>query len=295
MLGHALPPAKKNLQKQTRLYFEKWMKYLKEHDHVVGYDDNNVFSGVTLDQIPQFEKCYNINVDIFELTEKETSEKLDEYDVAAQHHPISVSICSNVEDFATPCCIVDSHIDTLVQKMVEYMVKVANRGEELVKKKFDYVLKDLEDMIMDSPTELCRKSYNDRRDILTEGDESWEEDDAYRTRPSDPTADELIKKLGQLKEKFESYCKQMMCLGFNSSKYDMNLVKSHRAKHLHMEKDNVFTVKQNNQYACLANSTLKFLDITSNLLPGINYANFFLKPTMLKRTKDIFLTIGLMI
>ena len=31
---------RKKLQKQTRLDFEKWMKYLKEHDHVVGYDDN---------------------------------------------------------------------------------------------------------------------------------------------------------------------------------------------------------------------------------------------------------------
>ena len=104
---------------------------------------------------------------------------------------------------------------------------------------------------------------------MTEGDESSEEDlffgcnDAHRTRPSDPTADELIKKLSQLKEEFESYDKQMICLGFNSSKYDMNLVKYHWAKHLHMEKDNVFTVKRNNEYACLANSTLKFLDITS--------------------------------
>ena len=155
------------------------------------------------------------------------------------------------------------------------MVKIANRGEELAKKKYDYVLKDLEDMIKDPPTELCRKSYNDRSDVLTEGDESWEEDDAHRKRPSDPSADELIKKLSQLKEEFESYCKQMICIGFNSSKYDMNLVKSHQVKHLNMEKDNVFTVKRKNQFACLANSTLKFLGITSYLPPGTNYANFF--------------------
>ena len=99
-------------------------------------------------------------------------------------------------------------------------------------------------------------------------------DDAYRTQPSDSTVDELVKNLSQLKEQFESYCKQMICLGFNSSRYDMNLVKFHLAKRLQMEKDNVFTVKRNNQYACLSNSTLKFLDITSYLSPGINYAIF---------------------
>ena len=61
-----------------------------------------------------------------------------------------------------------------------------------------------------------------------------------------------------------------------------------------MEKDNVFTVKRNNKYACLANSTLKFLDITSCLSPGINYA-IFKKAYDVKITKDIFLTSGLMI
>ena len=55
----------------------------------------------------------------------------------SQHHPISVSICFNVEDFDTPHCIADPDIDSLVKKMVEYMRKVAIRGEELSKKKFD--------------------------------------------------------------------------------------------------------------------------------------------------------------
>ena len=34
----------------------------------------------------------------------------------AQQHPLSVSICSNVEDFETPHCIVDPDIDSLVIK-----------------------------------------------------------------------------------------------------------------------------------------------------------------------------------
>ena len=227
----------------------------------------------------------------------EESEKLT---WTALHHPISVSICSKVEGFATPQCIVDPHIDSLVQKMVEYMEKIAYRGEELAKKKFDYALKELEYMIKDPPTELCRITYDDHNDALVEGGKSWEgdllgeDDDVPRPRPSDSEVYELIKKLSQLKEEFESYCKQMIRLGFNSSKYDMNLVKSNFAKHLQMEKDNMFTVMRTNQYSCLANSTFKFLDITSYLSPGINYANF-LKAYDVKENKDIFHTSGLMI
>ena len=128
---------------------------------------------------------------------------------------------------------------------------------------------------------------------MAEEDELWEEDlfggcdDAHATRPSDSTADELIKKVSQLKEEIKFCCKQMICLGFNSSKNELNLVKSHLAKHLQMEKDNVFTIKRNNQYVCLANSTLKFLDITSYLSPGINYANF-LKAYDVKENKGYF-------
>ena len=45
-----------------------------------------------------------------------------------------------------------------------------------------------------------------------------------------------------------------------------------------MDQDNIFTVKQNNQCACIsismATTTLKFLYIISYLSPGINYAKF---------------------
>ena len=44
------------------------MKYSKEHELFVDFEENNAFAGVLLDQIPQFEKCFEINVNIFELT-----------------------------------------------------------------------------------------------------------------------------------------------------------------------------------------------------------------------------------
>ena len=48
----------------------------------------------------------------------EESEKLS---WTPQHVPISVSICSNVDGFTSPKCIVDPDSDTLEGSMVEYM------------------------------------------------------------------------------------------------------------------------------------------------------------------------------
>ncbi|CAG2213398.1 unnamed protein product [Mytilus edulis] len=79
----------------------------------------------------------------------------------------------------------------------------------------------------------------------------------------------------KLKDELDAYCRQTIVLGFNSAKYDRNLIKTHLAKALHMhEPGKTFTVKRNNSYACLANETFKFLDITLYLAPSFSYAKF---------------------
>ena len=170
----------------------------------------------------------------------------------ARHVPISVSIASNVDGYTDPHCIVDPDIDALVQSMVDYMQNVSMKGEELARHKFRHVFSEIEAKIDNPSDELAYDDYT----------------------PIDESVENFVDWMKKLKEELEGYCRQMICIGFNSSKYDMNLVKSHLAKHLNMHTDNVFTVKRNNQYACLATSTLKFLDITSYLSPGINYAKF---------------------
>ena len=63
----------------------------------------------------------------------QTSEKLT---WTAEHLPISVSICSNVEGFKSPQCIVDPDTNSLVASMVQYMTNIANKSYDLAKAKF---------------------------------------------------------------------------------------------------------------------------------------------------------------
>lgn len=178
-----------------------------------------------------------------------------------KHVPISVSICSNGDSFTDPHCIVDPDVEKLVREMVSYMNEIGDRTYQFAKDKFSKAFAQLDALIQNPCLELTSSDH--QIDVLLD-DEEWQEELKKMT--------ELFQKL---KDDLHDYCCQTICLGFNSSKYDLNLVKSHLAKHLQMHAPGKkFTVKRNNQYACLANDTLKFLDISSYLAPAVSYAKF---------------------
>ena len=99
----------------------------------------------------------------------------------------------------------------------------------------------------------------------------------------------MFKKITALKQRFEHYCSCTPVLGFNSSKYDLNLVKTKLCKHLALADPDVksFTVKRNNSYLTIATPTLKFLDISHYIAPGYSYAQF-LKSYKAKEEKGFF-------
>ena len=80
-------------------------------------------------------------------------------------------------------------------------------------------------------------------------------------------------------------------IGFNSAKYDLNLIKSKLAKHLGLhEEEYCFTIMKNNTYACISTDHLKFLNVSHFLALGTSYAKFLkalsgrrIKRTMVRR------------
>ena len=69
-------------------------------------------------------------------------------------------------------------------------------------------------------------------------------------------------------------CRELIVLGFNSSSYDLNLVKPVLIKHLLNKID--FVIKKANTYLCIKTSTLRFLDIKHFLAPGFSYRKFLI-------------------
>ena len=183
----------------------------------------------------------------------------------AEHVPISVSICSNVDGFQTPYCIVDPNTNELVAQMVQYMTSISDKSYALAKTKFAEAFETF-DRVIRSEVPFTR-DFDDNdtsvEEFLSDSNE-WQKQEEMR-----------IKRCIKLKDKLDAYCRQLPCISFNGSKYDLNLIKKYLAVHLKMhDSKNMFTVKRNNQYACLSNETFKFLDITQYLAPGVNYVTF---------------------
>ena len=136
------------------------------------------------------------------------------------------------------------------------MTQIGHKSYQLALDKFATIFEALDNDIqhVDEPLDL---------DVVME-DEEWLEE---RKKMQDH--------LEELKKELDAYCLQLICLGFNSAKYDLNLVKTHIAKHLDMHNgQKVFTIKRNNQYACLSTERFKILDITQYLAAGTNYDSF---------------------
>ena len=99
----------------------------------------------------------------------------------------------------------------------------------------------------------------------------------------------MLNKIENLQARFDSYLSCVPVLGFNSSKYDLNLVKSKLCKHLELANRDIpsFTVKKNNSYLTICTPTLKFLDISHYIAPGYSYAQF-LKSYHAQEKKSFF-------
>lgn len=206
-------------------------------------------------------------------TQESKSEKLT---WTAEHVPISVSICSNVEGFQTPFCIVDPDTNELVAQMVRYMTSISEKSYELAKTKFAEAFKSIDRAIRSEVPFFQDPDETSVDETLSDSHE-WQKQDEM-----------CIKRCLKLNDELEAYCHQLPCISFNGSKYDLNLIKKHLAVHLKMQhSQKMFAVKRNNQYACLSNETFKFLDITQYLAPGVNYASF-LKAFDVKESKGFF-------
>ena len=71
--------------------------------------------------------------------------------------------------------------------------------------------------------------------------------------------------------KIERWCNQVPVLGFNSGRYDLNLIREHFAELLADTTDKVKVAKNGNKIMFILTENFRFLDIMNYLGPGISY------------------------
>ena len=94
--------------------------------------------------------------------------------------------------------------------------------------------------------------------------------------------------LFELGESLERYCNVLPVFGFNSAKYDLNLIKSYLLPIFVNERDIEPTViKKANQFISFKNGDIQLLDI-KNFLGGATSLDSFLKAYETSKTKKFF-------
>ena len=74
-----------------------------------------------------------------------------------------------------------------------------------------------------------------------------------------------------VRKQWEERCNQVPVLGFNSGKYDINMIKEYFVKHLTEQEAEISVAKKENSYMFLTTCKFKFLDVLSYLTPGLSF------------------------
>ena len=182
--------------------------------------------------------CYD-----FEAILEKTNERPTEMLTWKQRHvPISVSICSNVKGYSDPVCIVEPNQDKLVIEIVETLTNIALQVYEMSEEKWGWVLRAINDKIEKTSGEDLEEDLSD--------------DLADEAKEQELTLNHPLKRLYA---QFESYMSQVPVIGFNSAKYDLNLIKQFLAKYLKMHEDKPsFVIKKTTLIPALPLKLLSF-------------------------------------
>ena len=97
---------------------------------------------------------------------------------------------------------------------------------------------------------------------------------------------------GEVKEQWRQWVNQVPVIGFNSGKYDLNMVKEYFVKKISYNKEDecnedVFAAKKENNYMFLTTSKFKFLDVKNYIGPGLSY-DARCKPINFRQQKLMF-------
>ena len=177
----------------------------------------------------------------FEAISKKINEKqTDELTITAKHIPVSVAINDNLTK--KPSFIVEEDPKKLNKKFVGELLKRASEIEEKVGCS-NYVLG-------------VRRKMNEY--------DKGEQYGGYLIN------EERVRLPKETAKSYVNWVKQVPVFGFNSGRYDINMIKEYFVKNLASLSD-VNVAKKENSYMFLSTPNFKFLDIKNYLAPGLSY------------------------
>ena len=191
-----------------------------------------------------------------------------------KHVPISVSIASNL--LKDPIFICNEDPYQLIRDFVSSLTNIAEKSTLIMREKLNAFVLELEEkywavrQLVPVKDKEVPTGVEDLFDNEAEPDEEEDEELEIRRLRCE------LKMLSKLRQDFENYYSTIPVFGFNSSRYDLNLIKEY-LHHLLIEKNVVpKVIRTGNKYIGMNFHGSQFLDIL-NFLGGATTLDNFLK------------------
>ena len=201
-----------------------------------------------------------------------------------KHVPISVSISSNL--IAMPIFLCNSNPRDLVESFIDAVEVLSTQSKAQMKLKF----LEIETAIKINLTRTL-ESFNEHRcrnQRVFEFEDHCFEDDNEEKDASTQFLQMQKNQLIELQEHVERYCNVLPVFGFNSAKYDNNLIKSCLLPILNNESNVEPTViKKTNEFVSFKIGDVQLLDIM-NFLGGATSLDSFLEAYKTAETRGFF-------
>ena len=205
-------------------------------------------------------------------------------DWIGKHLPISVSISSNL--IAKPIFLCNSNPRDLVESFIDAVEGLATQSKAQMKLKFLEIETAIKIKLARTLETLNERRCRNQRDF--EFEDHCFEDDNEEKDASTQFLQMQKNQLIELQEHLERYCNVLPVFGFNSAKYDINLIKSYLLPILINERNMEPTViKKANQFVSFKFGYVQLLDIM-NFLGGATSLDSFLKAYKTSETKGFF-------
>ena len=162
------------------------------------------------------------------------------------------------------CHLVSADPKELISHFVETLLAISRQKEQSTHERFEDVF-----TAIDLAYELSVQQQQNNDDNNDDGMDLMLDDDVEEAET------DRMKKLSELKQKLEDYCKELAILAFNSLSYDINLIRRYLFQALieHQEQPK-FTIKKSFRYPCIKSEHLKFMNVLQFMAPGYNLKAF---------------------
>ena len=202
------------------------------------------------------------------------------------HVPMSVSIVSNIPGYEEEQCLISEGCpQELINRFLNLLWKMSDRAYDLYREYYKDIIKEIESIEMDLIEE-----HNWIQLLHT--------DECPKSSKAKTRHDTGNFVITQASKKFHTWMRSLPVVGFNSSRYDMNLIKPYIVKALakveEEEEDEVpmaleeemevtekcevdrfvYVIKKANAVTCFSTRKLTFLDVMNYLAPGVSLVKY---------------------